>query len=130
GPVLSFVLAGIFWGLTTIVPRSSPSAWIVVWYLGMVNLMLGLFNLLPALPLDGGRILRSLLALRMPHPRATLIAGNVSKVLAVLLGIWGVLTFNVWTVVLAFFVFTAVKSETQQGIVTDLLRGLYVGDLM
>jgi Zn-dependent protease/predicted transcriptional regulator len=130
GPIVSFVLAAIFWGLTTVVPRSIPSIWIVVWYLGMVNLMLGLFNLLPALPLDGGRILRSLLALRMPHPKATLIAGNVSKVLAVMLGIWGLLSLNVWTVVLAFFIFTAVKSETQQGIVTDLLRGLYVGDLM
>jgi Zn-dependent protease len=129
GPIVSFVMAALFWGLTAVVPRSMPSVWIVVWYLGMVNLMLGLFNLLPALPLDGGRILRSLLALRMPHARATVIAGNVAKVIAVGLGIYGLFT-NLWLIVLAFFIFNAVKSETRQSVVTDLLHGLGVADLM
>jgi Zn-dependent protease/predicted transcriptional regulator len=129
GPIVSFVMAAIFWGLTAIVPRSAPSAWIVVWYLGMVNLMLGLFNLLPALPLDGGRILRSLLALKMPHARATVIAGNVAKVIAVGLGIFGLFN-NLWLVILAFFIFNAVKSETRQSLITDLLHGISVGDLM
>jgi Zn-dependent protease len=129
GPIVSFVLAGVFWSLTAIVPRSAPSVWIVVWYLGMVNLMLGLFNLLPALPLDGGRILRSLLALRMPHARATVIAGNIAKVIAVGLGIYGLFA-NLWLVVLAFFIFNAVKGETRQSVVTDLLHGIGVGELM
>jgi Zn-dependent protease len=129
GPIVSFIMAGIFWGLTAIVPRSAPSAWIVVWYLGMVNLMLGLFNLLPAMPLDGGRILRSLLALKMPHARATVIAGNIAKVIAIGLGIYGLFA-NLWLIVLAFFIFNAARSETRQSVVTDLLRDLGVGDLM
>jgi Zn-dependent protease len=129
GPVVSFVLAVVFWGLAAIVPHSIASIWIVVWYLGMVNLMLGLFNLLPALPLDGGRILRSLLALKMPHAKATVIAGNIARVLAVALGLYGIFA-NLWLVVLAFFIFSAVKAETQQTVVSDLLRGMNVGDLM
>src|SRR3954453_7821297 len=129
GPIVSFVMAAIFWGLTAIVPHTAPSVWIVVWYLGMVNLMLGLFNLLPALPLDGGRILRSLLALKMPHARATTIAGNIAKVIAVGLGIYGIFA-NLWLVILAFFIFNAVKSETRQSLITDLLHGISVGDLM
>src|SRR2546423_12754714 len=89
GPIVSFVLALMFCSLAILIPRSIPSVWIIAYYLAVINLMLGLFNLLPALPMDGGRILRSLLALKMPHARATLIAGNVSKVLAIGLGIYG-----------------------------------------
>jgi Zn-dependent protease len=129
GPIVSFVLAGLFWTLAVVIPSSAPLTWIVVWYLGMVNLMLGLFNLLPALPLDGGRILRSLLALRLPHARATLIAGNISKVLAVALGVYGLFA-NLWLLVLAFFIFNAANSETRQSVVVELLRGIGVDDLM
>jgi Zn-dependent protease/predicted transcriptional regulator len=129
GPIVSFVLAVVFWGLAAVVPHSVVWLWIVVWYLGVVNLMLGLFNLLPALPLDGGRILRSLLALKMPHAKATIIAGNIARVLAIAMGIYGLFA-NLWLIVLAFFIFTAVKSETQQTVVSDLLRGITVRDLM
>jgi Zn-dependent protease/predicted transcriptional regulator len=129
GPIVSFLLAAICIGLTLFIPRTYPAIWIVVGYLGAINLMLGLFNLLPALPMDGGRILRSLLALKMPHARATLIAGNVAKVMAIGLAIYG-LIFNLWMIVLALFIFTSVKRETQQTVVTDLLQGLRVADLM
>ena len=129
GPIVSFVLAIIFWGLAAVVPHSITWLWIVIWYLGVVNLMLGLFNLLPALPLDGGRILRSLLALKMPHAKATAIAGNIARVLAVAMGIYGLFA-NPWMIVLAFFIFTAVKGETQQSVIGELLRGIRVGDLM
>jgi Zn-dependent protease len=129
GPIVSFILAALFWGLAAVVPHSIAWLWIVVWYLGVVNLMLGLFNLLPALPLDGGRILRSLLALKMPHAKATVIAGNIARVLAVAMGIYGLFA-NLWLIVLAFFIFSAVKAETQQTVISDLLRGITVRDLM
>lgn len=132
GPIVSFVLAVLFMGATALIPRHTyPAAWIVVGYLGAVNLMLGLFNLLPALPLDGGRILRSLLALKMPHLRATMIAGNIAKVIAVGMGIYGLLvTHNLWMLVLAFFVFNAANAEGRQAVVVELLRGFTVSDLM
>jgi Zn-dependent protease/predicted transcriptional regulator len=130
GPIVSFALAILFMGATILIPRTIPTVWIVSYYLALVNLMLGLFNLLPALPMDGGRILRSLLALKLPHARATVIAGNVSKVLAVIMGIYGLITLSAWTLVLAFFIWSAVRSETEQTLLVDGLRGLGVSDLM
>jgi Zn-dependent protease len=129
GPIVSFALAALFWGLTLVVPRTQPATWLIMWYLGFVNGMLGLFNLLPALPLDGGRILRSLLALRMPHVRATAISGNIAKVIAVGLGVFGLFN-NWWLILMAFFIFNAVTSETRFSVVSDLLKGIRVGDLM
>jgi Zn-dependent protease len=131
GPLVSFALAGVFWAVTRILPpQAALGLWLVSAYLAMVNLMLGLFNLLPALPMDGGRILRSLLALRMPHARATVIAGTVAKVIALGMGVLGFLSFNVWFIILAFFIFTSVNAETRQSVVVDLLRDVGVADLM
>jgi Zn-dependent protease len=131
GPVVSFALAALFFGLQAVVPKHAmQSVWLVSVYLATVNLALGVFNLVPAMPMDGGRILRSLLALRMPHARATAIAGGVAKVIAVLMGVWGLLHFNLWFVLLAFFIFSGVKNEARQGAVVDLLEGLGVADLM
>jgi len=59
--------------LLMVMPESHPGAVFLVAYLAVLNFSLGLFNLIPALPLDGGRILRSLLALREPHMKATQI---------------------------------------------------------
>jgi len=129
GPIVSFVLAILFTAAAILIPRTIPSVWIIVYYLAFINFMLGLFNLLPALPMDGGRILRSLLALKMPHARATLIAGNVARVLAIGLGIYG-LFFNWWMIMLAFFIFTAVRRETDQSVVVDLLQGVWVSEVM
>lgn len=130
GPIVSFALAGIFFALNALLPHASPVTYLIVWYLGALNLMLGLFNLLPALPLDGGRILRSLLALRMPHLKATMVSGNVAKVVAVLLGLYGLVQGSPWLILMAFFIFTAVKAETRYSVVTELLRGFAVSDLM
>jgi Zn-dependent protease len=129
GPIVSFALAGLFWVASMFV-QGVPAAWLICFYLTAVNLMLGLFNLIPAMPLDGGRILRSLLALRMPYARATAIAGNVAIALAILLGVWGLTSFNGWTMVLAFFIFNAARNETRQSLIVESLRGLRVGDVM
>jgi CBS domain-containing protein len=99
-------------------------------YLALVNLLLGAFNLLPALPMDGGRVLRSLLALAMPHERATRVAGAVSRVAAVLLGLVGLMSGNVFMLFVAFFVFVGVQSETRQTMVLRVLGRVSVRDLM
>ncbi len=130
GPIVSFVLAAIFAGFTVVVPRTVPAVWIVVFYLAWINFMLGLFNLLPALPMDGGRILRSLLALKMPHAKATRVAGVVSRIMAGGMALFGLITMNWWLIILALFIFNAVKSETQQTVLVDLLRGVSVSELM
>jgi Zn-dependent protease len=130
GPLVSFALAGLFWAVTALpILDAAPYAQLITGYLIAINLMLGLFNLLPALPMDGGRILRSLLALRLPRARATVIAGNVAKVVAIGMGVMGLMG-NLWLILLAFFIFSAVRAETRQDVATDLLTGLRVADLM
>ena len=77
------------------------------------NLMLAVFNLVPAFPMDGGRALRAFLATRMPHLRATEIAVSVGKVAATALAIAG-LFLNPWLLVIAAFIWFAASAELRQ----------------
>src|SRR5436190_8260142 len=61
GPIVSFVISMVLWVTLRAMPDAAPGPTFLVAYLALVNLLLGAFNLLPALPLDGGRVLRSLL---------------------------------------------------------------------
>lgn len=82
-------------------------------YLLLTNVLLGVFNLLPAFPMDGGRILRSLLAMAMPYVRATQIAVLVGRFFALLLAFWGLATFNIWLLLIAFFVYVGGSGERE-----------------
>lgn len=130
GPVTSYLLAVLAWLALGQLPRSLAGASFVVAYLFYMNVVLATFNLIPALPLDGGRVLRSLLALRLPYLRATLIAGATSKVLAVSLGLLGLVAGNLWLLLVALFIFMAVTGETQYATISAALRGIQVDDLM
>ncbi|HEX2972983.1 MAG TPA: site-2 protease family protein [Tepidisphaeraceae bacterium] len=129
GPITSFLLAGLFWALYSLTPATWPASALTLAYIAEVNLVLAIFNLLPAMPLDGGRVLRSLLALRLPFLRATQVAASISKGLAILLGFVGLLV-NPWLILIAFFVYIAVNAEMQQTLTADLLHGISVQDLM
>jgi len=78
--------------------------------LGWLNLLLGVFNLLPALPMDGGRVLRAALARRLPKLRATTIAATVAKVIAAGLVVAGAF-IDLWLVVIGVFVFIGASQE-------------------
>ncbi|MEX2542516.1 MAG: site-2 protease family protein [Trueperaceae bacterium] len=129
GPITSLLLAGLSWLAWQGLDLSA--GWLFIFsYLTLTNFALAVFNMLPALPLDGGRILRSLLALAMPYLQATRIAANVSRVVALLLGIYGFLTFQLLLVVVAFFVYNAVHAETRYAAMTAALQGKSVADFM
>lgn len=129
GPIVSFVLGFLFLRLAP--PLSgSPAAFVIVGYLGFTNVALALFNLIPAIPLDGGRVLRSLLALALPPERATMIAVGISGVMAILLGLYGFFTFQLWLVVIAFFIYQAGRVEAQASTLNRAFEGKTVADLM
>ncbi len=93
------------------------------------NLMLAIFNLLPAFPMDGGRVLRAALALRMDRVRATRIAARVGQVLAVGLGILGLMG-NPILLLIAVFVWIGAGAEAGAVAVDDGLSGQAAGRAM
>jgi Zn-dependent protease/CBS domain-containing protein len=99
-------------------------------YLGLLNVFLFAFNLLPAFPMDGGRVLRAWLARGMPLNRATRIAADVGKVFAVLFGILGIVLLNPILILIAFFIYIGASQESVAIKYNFLLKDVSVGDIM
>lgn len=93
------------------------------------NLLLGGFNLLPAFPLDGGRVFRSLLETRLDLEQATHRAARLGRVIAVVLTVVGVL-FNLWLVLIAVFIYLGASAEEAVTVLHTRLEGRTVRDLM
>jgi Zn-dependent protease len=87
------------------------------------NLILAAFNLLPAFPMDGGRILRSALALRRPPEQATRLAARAGQFLAIGLGLYGLLAANYLLVFIAFFVYLGAAQESAAAVGQILTKG-------
>jgi Zn-dependent protease len=118
GPAVNVVIAGLlgaFLSMTGLVNQMVPLPSLGVdflTYLMFINLFLAGFNMVPAFPMDGGRVLRALLALRLGHLRATEIAVGIGVFLAMVMGLVGILYFQSLSVVLiAMFVYFAGQQE-------------------
>jgi Zn-dependent protease/predicted transcriptional regulator len=94
-----------------------------------VNVLIGIFNILPGFPMDGGRVFRAILAQRMGYVKATKIAASVGQGFAILLGIVG-LFFNIWLVFIAFFIYIGAGEEERMVQVRSLLRDIPVAKVM
>ncbi|MCS7091092.1 MAG: site-2 protease family protein [Verrucomicrobiota bacterium] len=97
--------------------------------LATVNLMLVLFNMIPAFPMDGGRVLRAVLAMALPYGRATQIAATVGQGLAFVLGFIGLFT-NPMLIFIAFFVFLGAQQEAAAAQIRDISSNLPVAEAM
>jgi Zn-dependent protease len=115
GPAVNFVIAGALWGALRLPSADATAAGNARDFAAILmqwNLLMGVFNLLPAFPMDGGRILRALLATRLPYVRATFWAATVGKVLAIAGALVAWFYFHVGlTVVLFAFIFWAGEME-------------------
>lgn len=130
GPVVSVALGVAFYGAFDLLPGDLSTLQFVAGYLAVLNVALAAFNMLPGFPMDGGRVLRALLSRTRSRLQATRIAAAVGKGFAVLLGIAGILSFNLFWVAIAFFIFLAAASETRQVVLEAAFEGLTVGDIM
>jgi stage IV sporulation protein FB len=99
-------------------------------YMLAVNLMLALFNLIPAFPMDGGRILRSVLAMFMGNVAATRMAVLVGRLVAVPMAIWGILTGNILLLLIAFFVYVGGGAEREAVESRAILRSMRAGEAL
>jgi len=93
------------------------------------NIALAIFNMIPAFPMDGGRVLRAILAMRLPYVEATNVAANIGQAFAVLMGIAG-LFINPFLVLIAVFVWIGAASEATGVRIKKALDGVYVRDVM
>lgn len=142
GPLVNVIIAAaLFLGLTlsgrplvVSVPADAGTA-VVIQSIGLlpmlllVNVWLVIFNLLPAFPMDGGRILRAILALRLDYGRATRIAATVGQIMAGVFFIWGLYSSPI-LLLIAVFVFLGAQAEARMAEVRYGLAGLPVRDAM
>jgi Zn-dependent protease len=137
GPLVSLAI-GVFFVLISVLSGLPGPVEGVVAYLGYINLVLLVFNLLPALPLDGGRVLRSVLwQAKGDFAWATSVAADVARgfsFLFIALGLFQVFFLNsfagVWLAFLGWFLLQAAGAEARYLAVRQALGGLRVGDLM
>jgi stage IV sporulation protein FB len=137
GPLVNVVIAAILgpfalpeiWHALhpSVLERFEPS---LVSQLFVANVMLIAFNLIPAFPMDGGRILRSLLAMRMDYARATGIAATIGQGLAFIGGLYGLLHGPPLLALVALFVFFGAQSEAAHAQMRSVSNGLRVRDAM
>ncbi|RKZ05561.1 hypothetical protein DRQ25_15860, partial [Candidatus Fermentibacteria bacterium] len=139
GPAFSLAIGIIAYAIYDFADPANPARGafengvpIMLGIIAFYNITLGIFNLLPAFPMDGGRILRALLATRMPYIDATRKAVAIGKGIAFMMGILGLLMLptGVWFLLIAFFIYHGAAGEGEATAIAVTLEGLKARDLM
>jgi Zn-dependent protease len=135
GPLVNVAIAAVIFaalgysvGLEQMAAIENPRVDFLVRLAG-VNVFLVLFNLIPAFPMDGGRVLRAVLAIWLPWSRATEIAATIGQGLAFVFGFIG-LFYNPLLIFIAIFVYLAAAAEAQNAQMRDVASSVLAGDVM
>lgn len=139
GPLVNLAIAAVAFvaiaiaGITVIfsdVMLGATTVTNVLMFVFSANLVLFLFNLVPAFPMDGGRILRSLLSMRMPREKATRIAASIGRFFAVAFVLYGLLDKQPFLALIGLFIFLAAGAESRMVQKQAALRGISVRQVM
>lgn len=134
GPIVSVATGVVAYVLFVLVPPGGfvlEATRFTLAYLAVMNVFLAAFNMLPGFPMDGGRVLRALLARTRPHAQATQQAARVGQLFAIMLGLFGLLAgFNIFLIILAFFIYIAASSEATQTVMNAAFSDIDVRDVM
>ncbi|MBV0903811.1 site-2 protease family protein [Haloarcula salina] len=129
GPAVSVLVGVACYAALFAIPASAQVTLFLVGWLAVTNLLLAVFNMLPAFPMDGGRVLRALLSRNRPYAVATRIASRIGTGFAVLFAVVGVLSISPMLLLLALFVYGAAASESRSVALAALLEGMTVDDV-
>lgn len=138
GPLTSFLIGAILLALSQIITITTPATAItstisttesLIFNLAVLNLILGAFNLIPAFPMDGGRVFRALLAERMKFSDATKYAAYIGRILGIAMVMIGIF-YNFWLIIIGVFIYIGASEETEQTIVSTTMARVRVKDVM
>ena len=135
GPFTSLVIGSVCLLVYSNIIAPNPAlsgnpVYLTIWILGAMNLVLGIFNLLPAFPMDGGRVLRAFYARRMSYVKATQSAAAVGKFFAILMAIFGIFIGNLWFPLIALFIYVGASEEERSTQASISLENILVKDIM
>lgn len=138
GPLTSFLIGAILLALNQIITITTPATTITTTIstagsltldLAVLNLILGAFNLVPAFPMDGGRVFRALLAERMKFSDATKYAAYIGRILGIAMAMIGIF-YNFWLIIIGVFIYIGASEEAEQTIVSTTMARVRVKDVM
>jgi Zn-dependent protease/CBS domain-containing protein len=138
GPLTSFIIGGVLLLLNEVITPSVPitaistsmsTAGSLTLDLAVLNLVLGAFNLIPAFPMDGGRVFRAFLAERMKYSDATRYAAFIGRLFGIVMVAAGIF-FNFWFILVGVFIYIGASEETEQTIVSTTIAGVRVKEVM
>jgi len=137
GPFVSFFLSALFYLILPLI-SGIEVVYSIVKYLAYINIILGIFNLIPGFPLDGGRILRAIIwGITHNMRKATVIAGNVGRIIAFLFIYFGIMEIfagrvadGLWIIFIAWFLESAATAQIQQQQLRSILTLHHVSEAM
>lgn len=130
GPIVSIAIGVACYLAVLGLPEGLDGVVFVFGYLAFLNVFLAAFNMIPAFPLDGGRVLRSLFARTQPFAQATQRAVRIGKWFAIALGLFGLLLTDIILIAIAFFIYIMGAAEGRQTLIASVFESVPVQQVM